>query len=81
MACFPVGLVPNFVVLIGCMVPQTRSIYLFRVSSMDMIDATANITKVGTKSLDIAELPDHWYWGLSGMCPLLIRRCNNLYLA
>ncbi|KAI8691584.1 hypothetical protein LRP88_08840 [Fusarium phalaenopsidis] len=62
------GLVANFVVLIGCMSPATQSIYLFRVSSQDLIGAATNTTRVPAKDLRIDELPNHWYWGLSGVC-------------
>ncbi|KAM0441179.1 hypothetical protein ACHAPT_000485 [Fusarium lateritium] len=63
-----IGLVTNFVILVGCMSPATQSIYLFRVSSQDLIDAATNTTRVPAKDLRIDELPNHWYWGLSGVC-------------
>jgi hypothetical protein len=54
------------IVLISCMSPDTHSIYLFRVGSAELVDATANLTDVSATDLTIDELPDHWYWGLSG---------------
>ncbi|RSM02544.1 hypothetical protein CDV31_010849 [Fusarium ambrosium] len=65
-----IGLVANFVILVGCMSPATQSIYLFRVSSQDLIDAATNTTRVSAKDLRIDELPNHWYWGLSGVCAM-----------
>ncbi|CAM1504692.1 Fc.00g022830.m01.CDS01 [Cosmosporella sp. VM-42] len=62
------GLVANLTVLISCMSPSTQSIYLFRVSSEDLIHATTNVTKASADDLRIKELPHHWYWGLSGVC-------------
>ncbi|KAF7559670.1 hypothetical protein G7046_g4469 [Stylonectria norvegica] len=63
------GLVANITVLIGCMSPSTQSVYLFRVSSEDLVHATTNLTSlVPAKELAIRELPRHWYWGLSGVC-------------
>ncbi|KAM0317431.1 hypothetical protein ACHAPQ_011021 [Fusarium lateritium] len=61
------------IVLIGCMSPDTHSIYLFRVGSAELVDATANLTDVSADDLQIDELPDHWYWGLSGMCAVYNR--------
>ncbi|KAM0210283.1 hypothetical protein ACHAPA_007886 [Fusarium lateritium] len=67
------GLIGNMIVLIGCMSPDTHSIYLFRVGSAELVDATANLTDVSADDLQIDELPDHWYWGLSGMCAVYNR--------
>ncbi|KAH7156534.1 hypothetical protein EDB81DRAFT_880847 [Dactylonectria macrodidyma] len=62
------GAVANITVLIGCMSPTTRSLYLFRVSADDLINAATNTTTVSAADLRIDGLPKHWYWGLSGVC-------------
>jgi hypothetical protein len=62
------GLAANFIVLLGCMTPSTQSIYLFRVNSQDLINATASLTNVSVDALEGAWLPTHWYFGLSGTC-------------
>ncbi|KAH7257890.1 hypothetical protein BKA59DRAFT_523285 [Fusarium tricinctum] len=67
------GLIGNMIVLISCSSPDTHSIYLFRVGSAELADATANLTDVSVNDLKIHELPDHWYWGLSGMCAVYNR--------
>jgi hypothetical protein len=63
---FSVGLIGNMIVLISCSSPDTHFIYLFRVGSAELVDATANLTDVSVNDLQIDELPNHWYWGLSG---------------
>ncbi|KAJ3521616.1 hypothetical protein NM208_g13207 [Fusarium decemcellulare] len=65
-----IGLVANFVILLGCLSPATKSIYMFRVSSQNLVDAATNVTRVSAKDLRLDELPNHWYWGLSGVCML-----------
>ncbi|SPJ75683.1 uncharacterized protein FTOL_05414 [Fusarium torulosum] len=67
------GLIGNMIVLISCSSPDTHSIYLFRVGSAELVDATANLTDVSATDLKTDELPDHWYWGLSGMCAVYNR--------
>ncbi|CAJ0552607.1 Ff.00g006850.m01.CDS01 [Fusarium sp. VM40] len=67
------GLIGNMVVLISCSSPDTHSIHLFRVGSAELVDAAANLTDVSVNDLQINELPDHWYWGLSGMCAVYNR--------
>lgn len=54
------------IVLISCSSPDTHSIHLFRVGSAELIDAAANLTDISANDLQIEDLPDHWYWGLSG---------------
>ncbi|KAM0351694.1 hypothetical protein ACHAPU_002704 [Fusarium lateritium] len=56
------------IVLVSCMSPGTQSVYLFRVGSTELVNATANLTDVPASDLQIAGLPDYWYWGLSGVC-------------
>ncbi|KAM6537772.1 hypothetical protein FALCPG4_003677 [Fusarium falciforme] len=51
-------------------VPATQPIYLFCVSSQDLVDAATNTSRVSAKDLRIDELPGHWYWGLSDICAI-----------
>jgi hypothetical protein len=62
----PVGFIANIVVLISCASPDTQSVYLFRVGSAELVNATANVTGIAPNKLRLAELPEYWYWGLSG---------------
>ncbi|KAH7155736.1 hypothetical protein B0J13DRAFT_655373 [Dactylonectria estremocensis] len=62
------GAVANITVLVSCMSSTTRSIYLFRVSTEDLINAATNTTTISAADLRIDGLPNHWYWGLSGVC-------------
>ncbi|KAL6413364.1 hypothetical protein AUP68_02873 [Ilyonectria robusta] len=45
---------------------STRTVYLFRVSTEDLINAATNTTTISAADLRIDGLPNHWYWGLSG---------------
>lgn len=45
---------------------STRTVYLFRVSTEDLINAATNTTTISAVDLRIDGLPNHWYWGLSG---------------
>ncbi|RGP74053.1 s-adenosylmethionine-dependent methyltransferase [Fusarium sporotrichioides] len=62
------GFIANIVVLIGCASPNTQSVYLFRVGSAELVNATANVTGISPNKLQTFELPEYWYWGLSGVC-------------
>ncbi|KAM0301590.1 hypothetical protein ACHAPM_005822 [Fusarium culmorum] len=62
------GFIANIVVLIGCASPDTQSVYLFKVGSADLVNATANVTGISPNKLKTVELPEYWYWGLSGVC-------------
>ncbi|KAH6991079.1 hypothetical protein BKA56DRAFT_610639 [Ilyonectria sp. MPI-CAGE-AT-0026] len=62
------GVVANITVLISCMSSSTRTVYLFRVSTEDLINAATNTTTISAADLRIDGLPNHWYWGLSGVC-------------
>lgn len=71
------------IVLISCSSPDTHSIHLFRVGSAELVDAAANLTDVSVNDLQINELPDHWYWGLSGQymfhCIIISALTNPAY--
>ncbi|KAF4989053.1 hypothetical protein FGRMN_9383 [Fusarium graminum] len=60
------GLAGNMVVLLSCISPGTHSVYLFRVGSNELVNATANLTDVSASDLQIAGLPD--YCILPGVC-------------
>ncbi|KAL6924021.1 hypothetical protein FSST1_001295 [Fusarium sambucinum] len=62
------GFIANIVVLVGCASPNTQSVYLFSVGSAELVNATANVTGVSPNKLQTVELPEYWYWGLSGVC-------------
>ncbi|KPM45968.1 hypothetical protein AK830_g640 [Neonectria ditissima] len=62
------GLIAKITVLISCMSPSTRSVYLFRVSADDLVNAATNATTASADALRIDGLPNHWYWGFSGVC-------------
>ncbi|RGP69212.1 s-adenosylmethionine-dependent methyltransferase [Fusarium longipes] len=62
------GFIANTVVLISCASPDTQSVHLFRVGSAELVNATANVTGISPNKLQFAELPEYWYWGLSGVC-------------
>ncbi|KAK7431196.1 hypothetical protein QQZ08_002236 [Neonectria magnoliae] len=62
------GLVAKITVLVSCMSSSTRSVYLFRVSADDLVNAATNTTTVSADALRIDGLPNHWYWGFSGVC-------------
>ncbi|SCO91286.1 uncharacterized protein FRV6_15414 [Fusarium oxysporum] len=62
------ALIGNITVLISCISPSAQPIYLFRVGSSELVNATANSTGIPTSKLQIDELPSDWYWGLSGVC-------------
>ncbi|KAF7549173.1 hypothetical protein G7Z17_g6573 [Cylindrodendrum hubeiense] len=64
------GAVANITVLISCMSSDTRSVYLFRVSTEDLINAATNTTTISANDLRIDGLPNHWYWGFSGVCAI-----------
>ncbi|KAI3570620.1 hypothetical protein IWW34DRAFT_676420, partial [Fusarium oxysporum f. sp. albedinis] len=62
------SLIGNITVLIACVSPSTQPIYLFRVGSSELVNATANATDIPANILEIDELPSDWYWGFSGVC-------------
>ncbi|KAH6900669.1 hypothetical protein B0T10DRAFT_453182 [Thelonectria olida] len=68
MIALVLGLVANVVVLMACLAPRTKALYLFRVDAESLVDAAANTTTVAAEDLRIDALPSSWYWGLTGVC-------------
>ena len=62
----PVGFIANIVVLVSCASPDTQAVHLFKVGSAELVNATANVTGISPSKLQMAELPEYWYWGFSG---------------
>ncbi|KAJ4004858.1 hypothetical protein NW766_011592 [Fusarium irregulare] len=62
------GFIANIVVLVSCASPDTQAIHLLKVGSAELVNATANVTGISPSKLQMAELPEYWYWGFSGVC-------------
>ncbi|KAM5349006.1 hypothetical protein ACJ41O_008829 [Fusarium nematophilum] len=63
-----IGLIANFVALLGCLSTATKPINLFKIRRDDLINAVANVTGQSNGTFSNEALPKAWYWGLSGVC-------------
>lgn len=61
-----VGLIVNFIAVLGCLSPTTESIHLYRLDATDLLDAIEIISNSSAAELEVG-LPRTWYWGLAGM--------------
>ncbi|KAM5370897.1 hypothetical protein ACJZ2D_008330 [Fusarium nematophilum] len=66
--CVLLGLIANFVALLGCLSTATKPINLFKIRRDDLINAVANVTGQSNGTFSNEALPKAWYWGLSGVC-------------
>lgn len=64
----PVGLAANIIVLVSCAVPSTQPLYLYRVDRGRLAAALGDLSETTVQALNDTSLPDHWYWGMSGVC-------------
>ncbi|KAK7427498.1 hypothetical protein QQZ08_005939 [Neonectria magnoliae] len=62
------GLVVNFIAVLGCLSDATSSIHLYKVQQSDLLASIELITNRSAASFQNSALPDAWYWGLSGVC-------------
>ncbi|KAH6683647.1 hypothetical protein F5X68DRAFT_277176 [Plectosphaerella plurivora] len=65
-----IGLAANVIVLVSCATPGTQSLYLYRVDRSRLAAALSNLSDKGVWALNDTSLPDHWYWGMSGVCAI-----------
>jgi hypothetical protein len=49
------------------MSPATLPLHLYRVDRPALASAISNTSHLNLTELDSPELPDSWYWGMSGM--------------
>lgn len=69
MAQILVSLVTNCVFLIGCMVPGTVDLALYRVKVAVLAEGLPALALNGNQpQLLHPELPTYWYWGMAGVC-------------
>ncbi|KAH7133262.1 hypothetical protein B0J13DRAFT_561959 [Dactylonectria estremocensis] len=62
------GLMVNFIAVLGCLSDATSSIYLYKLEQTELLAAIETVTNRSAATLKNSALPDTWYWGLSGVC-------------
>lgn len=60
------GLAANIIVLISCVSPVTKPVYLYRIDRSRLAEALDDLTSASATDLNDTRLPEYWYWGLSG---------------
>jgi hypothetical protein len=65
-----VGLVANFVFLLGCLSPSTQELGIFRVNVTVVANGLQKLANDTRDPSDLLspDLPVYWYWGMSGIC-------------
>ncbi|KAM6530857.1 hypothetical protein FSOLCH5_000350 [Fusarium solani] len=61
-----VGLIVNFIAVLGCLSPATQTIHLYKLQQDELLKSIEMVSQKSTKSLENAHLPRVWYWGMSG---------------
>ncbi|KAH7250483.1 hypothetical protein B0J15DRAFT_43298 [Fusarium solani] len=62
------GLIVNFIAVLGCLSPATQTIHLYKLQQDELLKSIEMVSQKSTKSLENPHLPRVWYWGMSGVC-------------
>ncbi|KAF7543310.1 hypothetical protein G7Z17_g10839 [Cylindrodendrum hubeiense] len=62
------GLIVNFIAVLGCLSDTTSSIFLYKIEQTDLLAAVEVVTNRSAETFKNPALPETWYWGLSGVC-------------
>lgn len=68
-----VGLVGNFVAVLGCLSDATSTIHLYKLEQSDLLAAIEIVTNTSAKSFENSALPNAWYWASQVSPPTLLR--------